>query len=50
MVPNGQETIGDGLERIMIKNEPTEKVFGSVKTKLEKAAKEALDQLADIHG
>lgn len=50
MVPNGQETIGDALERIMIKNEPTEKVFGGVKTKLEKDAKEALKQLNDIHG
>lgn len=50
MVPNGQEMIGDALEQIMIKNEPTEQVFGSVKSKLEKAAKEALDQLAKIHG
>jgi sn-glycerol 3-phosphate transport system substrate-binding protein len=47
IIPNGDRTIGTGLERILVNNEPAEKAFAGVAAQLEKDAQEVKDQVKD---
>ncbi|NOK80956.1 MAG: ABC transporter substrate-binding protein [Chloroflexi bacterium AL-W] len=44
-VPNGDQIIGRGLERILVNGEDVETVFGDVNTELEEAAEPVLRDL-----
>ncbi|CAA9382876.1 MAG: Glycerol-3-phosphate ABC transporter, substrate-binding protein UgpB [uncultured Chloroflexia bacterium] len=48
LIPNGDQTIGTGLERIMANNEPADKVFAEVAAQLERDAQEVKDQLKGV--
>ena len=47
-IPNGDQTIGTGLERILVNNEPADKVFAEVATQLERDAQEIKGQLEGV--
>jgi len=49
-IPNGDQIIGGGLERIMINQEDTQSVFDEVAAELEDEAQPVLEQLAEIEG
>jgi len=46
LIPNGDTTIGTGLERIFVSNEPAETVFGEVAQQLETDAQDVKEQAA----
>lgn len=46
IIPNGDTTIGTGLERIFVSNEPSETVFGEVAQQLETDAQDVKEQAA----
>ena len=46
LIPNGDTTIGTGLERIFVSNEPAEAVFGEVAQQLETDAQDVKEQAA----
>ncbi len=48
IIPNGDQTIGTGLERILVNNEPADKVFADVASQLERDAQEVKDQLKEV--
>jgi sn-glycerol 3-phosphate transport system substrate-binding protein len=48
LIPNGDQTIGTGLERILVNNEPADKVFADVATQLERDAQEIKNQLQGV--
>lgn len=48
LIPNGDQTIGTGLERILVNNEPAEKVFAEVAAQLERDAEEVKNQLQGV--
>jgi sn-glycerol 3-phosphate transport system substrate-binding protein len=48
IIPNGDQTIGTGLERILVNNEPADKVFADVAAQLERDAQEVKDQLKGV--
>ncbi|MFO7170891.1 MAG: extracellular solute-binding protein [Chloroflexota bacterium] len=48
LIPNGDQTIGTGLERILVNNEPADKVFADVATQLERDAEEIKNQLQGV--
>lgn len=45
IIPNGDQTIGTGLERILVQNEPADKVFAEVAAQLEEDAQDVKEQL-----
>jgi sn-glycerol 3-phosphate transport system substrate-binding protein len=47
-VPNGDQTIGTGLERILVNNEPAETVFKAVAEQLKRDAQDVKDQVKDL--
>ncbi len=47
-IPNGDQTIGTGLERILVNNEPAETVFKGVAEQLKRDAQDVKDQVKDI--
>ena len=47
-IPNGDQTIGTGLERILVNNEPAETVFKAVAEQLKRDAQEVKDQVKDL--
>jgi sn-glycerol 3-phosphate transport system substrate-binding protein len=47
-IPNGDQTIGTGLERILVNNEPADKVFADVAQQLERDAQEVKDQIQAV--
>ncbi len=47
-VPNGDQTIGTGLERILVNNEPAEAVFKGVAEQLKRDAQEVKGQVKDL--
>jgi sn-glycerol 3-phosphate transport system substrate-binding protein len=47
-IPNGDQTIGTGLERIFVKNEPADQVFKAVAEQLERDAQEIKDQIKSV--
>ena len=47
-IPNGDVTIGTGLERILINNEPAETVFKAVAEQLKRDAQEVKNQVKDL--
>jgi sn-glycerol 3-phosphate transport system substrate-binding protein len=49
-VPNGDQIIGRGLERILVNNEEVETVFGEINTELEEAAEPVLRDLEAREG
>jgi sn-glycerol 3-phosphate transport system substrate-binding protein len=48
IIPNGDQTIGTGLERIIVNNEPADKVFADVAAQLERDAQEVKDQIKKV--
>ena len=48
IIPNGDQTIGTGLERILVSNEPADKVFADVATQLERDAESIKEQLKGV--
>jgi sn-glycerol 3-phosphate transport system substrate-binding protein len=48
IIPNGDQTIGTGLERILVNNEPADKVFAAVAAQLERDAQEVKDQIQSV--
>jgi sn-glycerol 3-phosphate transport system substrate-binding protein len=48
IIPNGDQTIGTGLERILANNEPADKVFAEVAAQLERDAQEVKDQIQSV--
>lgn len=48
IIPNGDQTIGTGLERILVQNEAADKVFGDVANQLEQDADEVRDKIQSI--
>ena len=48
IVPNGDQTIGTGLERIFVRNEPAETVFQDVARQLEQDADDIRDQVEAV--
>jgi sn-glycerol 3-phosphate transport system substrate-binding protein len=49
-IPNGDNIIGKGLERISVNNEKVEDVFADLKATLEKEAKPVIEQLKALGG
>jgi len=47
-IPNGDTTIGTGLERIIVNNEPAQQVFAGVAAQLEQDAQSVKDQIKDL--
>lgn len=47
LVPNGDQTIGTGLERIFVNNEPAAATFKGVAEQLKRDAQEVKDQIKD---
>ncbi len=47
-IPNGDQTIGTGLERILVNNEPADKTFADVATQLERDAQAIKEQMKGI--
>ena len=47
-VPNGDQTIGTGLERILVNNEPADAVFKGVAEQLKRDAQEVKGQVKDL--
>ncbi len=45
LIPNGDQTIGTGLERILVNNEPAEQAFKGVAEQLESDAREVKEQV-----
>jgi sn-glycerol 3-phosphate transport system substrate-binding protein len=48
IIPNGDQTIGTGLERILTNNEPADKVFADVAAQLNRDAEEVKNQLQGV--
>ncbi len=48
LIPNGDQTIGTGLERILVKNEPADKVFADVAAQLERDSRDIKEQIKDL--
>jgi len=48
LIPNGDTTIGTGLERIIVNNEPAQQVFAGVAAQLEKDAQSVKDQIKNL--
>ncbi len=48
IIPNGDQTIGTGLERILVNNEAADKVFADVAAQLERDAQEVKQQVKDV--
>ena len=46
LIPNGDPTIGQGLERILVGNEPAQSVFQEVAGQLETDAQDVREQAA----
>jgi len=47
-IPNGDQTIGTGLERILVSNEPADKVFAEVAAQLERDAQDVKEQIKSV--
>jgi sn-glycerol 3-phosphate transport system substrate-binding protein len=47
-IPNGDQTIGTGLERIFVRNEPADQVFAAVAQQLERDAQEIKTQIQSV--
>jgi len=47
-IPNGDQTIGTGLERILVNNEPAATVFAEVAQQLERDAQEVKSQIQSV--
>ncbi len=47
-IPNGDQTIGTGLERIFVKNEPADQVFSAVAKQLERDAQDIKQQIQSV--
>lgn len=48
IIPNGDQTIGTGLERILVNNEPADKVFADVAAQLEQDAREVRELIKEV--
>ena len=48
LIPNGDTTIGTGLERIIVNNEPAQQVFADVAAQLEQDAQSVKDQIKNL--
>ena len=48
IIPNGDQTIGTGLERILVNNEPADKVFADVAAQLERDSQDVKEQLKSV--
>jgi len=48
LIPNGDTTIGTGLERIIVNNEPAQQVFAAVAAQLEQDAQSVKDQIKNL--